>query len=142
MPPMNGLMTPQESEQARIAISYLRRFVPEAWAFFLECQEKPMPRSAVARAQRNRDLVLVLDASRDFFITLVNEFVHGPLPRFSLYALVRGALEADAWTCWLLDPSIDDTKRLERALTLRSNSLFEMKRLGLPRTTSPARHYS
>ncbi len=142
-------MTAQESAQAHIAINYLRRFVAEARAFFLECQERPRPRSVVARAQRNRDLVLVLDASLlhdaagDFFTTIVNEFVHGPLPRFSLYTLVRGALEADAWACWLLDPSIDDTKRLERILTLRSNSLFEMKSLGIsPKSTSPARHYN
>jgi hypothetical protein len=148
MPATIGRMTPQESEQANIAIDYLRRFVAEAAAFFLECQERPTPRSAVGRAHRNRDLVLVLDASLlhdaagDFFTAIVNEFVHGPLPRFSLYTVVRGALEADAWTCWLLEPSIDDTKRLERVLTLRSSSLFEMKRLGLsPTTTSPARHY-
>jgi hypothetical protein len=142
-------MTPQESAQADVAINYLRRFVVEAWAFFLECQEQPRARSTVARAQRNRDLVLVLDATLlhdaagDFFTTIVNEFVHGPVPRFSPYAVVRGALEADALACWVLDPTIDDTKRLERVLTLRSHSLFEMKRLGLsPARTSPARHYS
>ena len=149
MPATTGRLTPQEAEQAHIAINYLRRFVAEAWAFFLECQGQPRPGSAVARAQRNRDLVLVLDASLlhdaagDFFTTIVNEFVNGPLPRFSLYAVVRGALEADALACWLLDSTIDDTKRLERVLTIRSFSLFEMKRLGLsPPATTPARHYS
>jgi len=142
-----GRMTLQEEQQARIAINYLRQFVERARVFFFECQERPGPGSSAARAQANRDLVLVLDASllhdaaSDYFITIVNEFVQGPLPRFSLYALVRGALEADAWACWLLDPRIDDTRRLERTLTLRSNSLFEMKRMGLPTARTSASHY-
>lgn len=147
-------MTPEEQVHAQIGINFLHQFVLEASAFFFECQENPKPRSVVARAKRSPDLVQILDATlvhdaaSDHFKTIVNEFVNGPLPRFSPYTVVRSALEADAWVCWMLEPSLDDTERLGRALTLRSKSLFEMKRLGLPpkkrlppRTTSTS-HYN
>jgi hypothetical protein len=147
--PALGALTAEEAQLSEVAINFLNRFVPQAWAFFFECQENPKPGSAIARAKRNRDLVLVLDvsllldAAGDHLTTVVNQFVHGLLPRFSLYTVLRGALEADAWACWLLDPTIDDNERLGRTLTVRADSLFEMKRLGLsPLGTTPARHYN
>ena len=145
-------MTPEEATWAQVGIGYLHDLVPRARDFFLESQENPRRASAVAKAKRNRDLVLTLDASLlhdaagDNFTTIVNEFIHGQLPRFSLYSVIRGALEADAWACWMLDPTVDDVERLTRALNLRSQSLHEMRRLGLPRPgrsgITPARHYS
>jgi hypothetical protein len=147
--PAIGALSAEETERAEAAVNFLNRFVPQAWAFFFDCQANPRPGSAIARARRNRDLVLVLDVSLlldtagDHLTTVVNQFVAGQLPRYSLFTVIRAALEADAWACWLLDPTIDDSERLGRALTVRADSLFEMKRLGLrPLGTTPARHYN
>jgi hypothetical protein len=147
--PALGALTAEEAQLSDVAINFLNRFVSLATTFFYECQDKPLPGSAIARAKQNRDLVLVLDVgllldgAGDHLTTVVNQFVLGLLPRFSLYTVIRGALEASAWACWLLDPIIDDSERLGRTLTVRADSLFEMRRLGLkPIGTTPGRHYA
>jgi len=131
-------MTPEEAQRAQAAVTFLNHFVPSAWAFFRECHKSPSPDSFFARAKRDPDLVLVLDAALwldaagDFLVAVLQLFTHkdGVL-RFSPYASVRGALEADAWACWLLDPEADDKEGIGRALSLRAQGLFEMKRLRL-----------
>jgi hypothetical protein len=136
--PSNGELTPEEAQRAQEAITFLNEFVPTAWAFFRESLNSPLADSFVARAKKDADLVLVLDAALwidaagDFLLTLVKEFQHGEIHRFSPYTSLRGALECDAWACWLLDPDSEDRVRLGRALTLRARSLFETKRLRLP----------
>jgi hypothetical protein len=136
--PSTGEMTPEEAQRTQEVMTFLNEFVPTAWAFFRECQNSPLANSFIARAKMNADLVLVLDAALwidaagDFLLTLVKEFQHGEIHRFSPYTSLRGALECDAWSCWLLDPDAEDRVRVGRALTLRARSLFEMKRLQLP----------
>jgi hypothetical protein len=131
-------MTPEEARRTQEVMTFLSEFIPTAWAFFRERQNSAPADSFVARAKKDADLVLVLDAALwidaagDFLLTLVNEFRHGEIHRFSPYTSLRGALECDAWACWLLDPDAEDRVRVGRALTLRARSLFEMKRLGLP----------
>lgn len=146
--PALGPLTPKEAELLDRAVTFLRRFIPEAYAFFVECQTNPKPGSQMARLKR-RDLILALDASllldsaQDHLTTVINQCERGLLSRYSLYTVIRGALEADAWACWMLEPGIGDDERLARALTLRSSSLFEMKRLGLaPPRVKPERHYA
>jgi len=147
--PALGVMTAEEEDRANVALNFLNRYVPMAWNHFLYCRENAALKSVVARARANRDLVLVLDAAlfleaaADHYTTLINVFVHGPIPRYALYTVVRGALEADAWACWLLDTSIDDPERVGRALTLRASNLFEVRRMGLhPVGASPGEHYN
>ena len=141
-------MSDEEERRSNEAINYLNRFVPAAWAYFLDCREKPVPSSVIARARADRDLVMVLDAAlflesaADHFTTLINVFIHGPMPRYALYTVIRGAVESDAWTNWLLDTSIEDKERVGRALTLRASNLYEVKRMGLhPAGGSPDQHY-
>jgi hypothetical protein len=147
--PALGVMTADEEDRANVALNFLNGYIPMAWNHFLYCRENAAPQSVVARARADRDLVLVLDAAlflesaADHYTTLINVFVHGPIPRYALYTVVRGALEADAWACWLLDTSIDDPERVGRALTLRASNLFEVRRMGLhPVGASPTEHYS
>jgi len=64
------------------------------------------------------DAALWIDAAGDFLLTLVKEFQQGAIHRFSPYTSLRGALECDAWACWLLDPDAEDKVRVGRALTL------------------------
>ena len=149
-----GDLTRKEQQQAQIAIAFVDRFVRQGWQFWLECLEKPKRGSLIARAKRSRDLSQVLDVSlllgdaNDHFLDIVDEFTQGYLPSFALYAVVRGALEADAWACWLAEPNLSDGERLARALTLRADSLFEMRRLDLPPKsnlppgTTSAAHYA
>jgi hypothetical protein len=141
-------MSGEEERRANDAINYLNRFVTLAWNYFLHCRESAAPSSILARARADRDLVLVLDAAlfleaaADHYTTLINVFIHGPIPRYALYTVIRGALEADAWANWLLDPSIEDKERVGRALTLRANNLHEVKRMGLhPTSVSALDHY-
>ncbi len=107
--PAFGGLTAEEAQRLEEATRFLQRFVPQAWAYFHECQQNPTPGSFIARASRHRDLVnvlnvsLLLDAAGDHLTTIVNQVERGLLPRFSLYTVVLGALEADAWVCWLLD---------------------------------------
>lgn len=142
-------LTPEEEECAGRVIRLLKPYVEQAWAFFLECTANPAPTSAISRAKRNKDLILTLDASLplsaagDHFITVANVFAGIPIPRYSLFSVVRSALENDARACWLLDPAIDDTHRLARTLTDRSGSLFEYRRIGKKiGTRTPAQNYA
>jgi hypothetical protein len=130
-------MSLEEQERANIAINFLNRYVPTARQFFFSCYEEPKPGSTVARARTNRDLVLTLDATLilegaiDHYQAIVNEFTCGPVPRYALYTIIRGALEADAWACWLLDPAINESELLARALTQRASNLLEVRRMGI-----------
>ena len=136
--PPPGEMTPEEAQRAQAVVTFLNQLVPVGWAFFVECHKAPAEGSFLERAKKDSDLVLVLDAALwidaagDFFLTLVEEFQYGQIHRFAPYTSLRGALECDAWACWLLDPDAEDKVRVGRALTLRARSLFEMKRLRLP----------
>ena len=124
-----GLLSDQEARRAEIAITFLGQFVQDGHLFWLECLDKPARGSFIARAKRNRALSQVLDVSllladaNDYFLDVVDEFTQGALPNFALFAVVRGALEADAWACWLAEPNLNDTERLARILTLRAASL-------------------
>jgi hypothetical protein len=134
--PARGEMSPEEVERGQAVVTFLNQFVPSAWTFFRECHKSPGPDSFIARAKKDPDLVQVLDAALwldaagDFLLAVLQLFTHkdGVL-RFSPYTSARGALEADAWACWLLDPDANDKERIGRALSLRARGLFEMKRL-------------
>jgi hypothetical protein len=135
---MCAALSGQEAMRAQVTIGFLGHFVKSGWQFWLECLDKPARGSFIARAKRSRALSQALDVSllladaNDHFLDVVDEFTQGYLPSFALYAVVRGALEADARACWLAEPGLTDRERLARALTLRADSLFEMRRLGLP----------
>lgn len=140
--------------RAQVTIGFLSDFVQKSWQFWLECLDKPGRGSFIVRAKRDRALAQALDVSlllgdaNDHFLDIVDEFSQGSLPAFALYAVVRGAFEADAWACWLADPYLNDGQRVARALTIRADSLFEMRRLGLPPKSNlppdvtSARHYA
>jgi hypothetical protein len=146
--PAFGKLSSEEAEALDRAIPFLRRFVPTSARFFNECQENPAQGSVIARS-KTRDLALTLDVSLlfdsacDHLTTVVNVVDGGLLPRYSPYTVVRGALEADAWLCWVLDTALTDLDRLARALTLRANSLYEARRIGAaPARLTPQRHYT
>lgn len=151
---MCAALSTQEAMRAQVTIGFLGDFVQKGWQFWLECLDKPGRGSFIASAKRDRALSQALDVSlllgdaNDHFLDVVDEFSQGFLPAFALYAVVRGAFEADAWACWLADPYLNDGQRLARALTIRADSLFEMRRLGLPPKSilplgvTSARHYA
>lgn len=142
-------LTPAEARCADRVIRHLGPYVDTAWTFFLECTANPARGSAIYRAKRNKDLILTLDvslalsAATDHFQTVANVFSAVPIPRYSLFSVVRSALENDARACWLLDPTIDDAHRLARALTDRAGSLFEFRRIGKKvGNRTPAQNYA
>ena len=150
---MCAALSSQEAMRAQVTIGFLGHFVKSSLQFWLDCLDKPARGSFIARAKRSRALAQALDVgllladANDHFLDVVDEFTQGSLPNFALYAVVRGALEADARACWLAEPGLTDRERLARTLTIRADSLFEMRRLGLPPRSNlppgvtPARHY-
>ena len=69
-------MTSEEELRANVAFNFLNRYVPMAWDYFLHCRENAAPKSVIARARVNRDLVLVLDASLFLVRSLIWAWQH------------------------------------------------------------------
>ena len=132
-----GEMTPEEQRVARITLVHLQLYVAAASAFFAEARDRPRPGSALASLMADKDLMqpvylagMYLEVARDHFGSVMWAFTPpAEVARYSVYTLVRGALEADAWACWLLDPGLSSTERLARSLTLRALDLREVRRL-------------
>ncbi len=83
---------------------------------------------------------MYLHVALEHYLTVQSMFIPAEVPQgapaptlrnYSPYTIVRGALEADAWACWLLDPALGPDQRLARAMTVRALNLREVRRLGL-----------
>lgn len=60
------------------------------------------------------------------------------IPNFAPQAVLRGALEGDAWALWLLDPSLSPKKRAARWLTARLENVNSYRRYKIPEALSHA----
>jgi hypothetical protein len=143
----DGKMTPREEVYAGITTAYLHRCTSVGSAFFAEILTQPKPGSIAESSLKDKDLLepllmagMYLQVALDHYQTVQSAFIPAqvppgaPAPRlriYSPYTMVRGALEGDAWACWLLDPSVDHIERLARAMTVRAANLREVYRLGL-----------
>src|ERR1700682_6098176 len=142
-----GDLTPAEQRIAGVTLGYLERCTSVGAAFFAEILPQPIVGSIVHAAMRERDLMepvltagMYLHVALDHYLTLRAMFVPTEVPptapvpelrNLSPYTLVRAAIEADAWACWLLDPAGSTTDRLARAMTVRALNLRAGKRPGL-----------
>jgi hypothetical protein len=144
----DGMLTPIEQRFAGVTLAYLERCTSVGSAFFAEILTRPRAGSVADLALHDKDFMepiylagMYLHVALDHYLTVRSTFIPAevppgaPLPtvrNYSPYTVVRGALEADAWACWLLDPDRTPTQRLARAMTVRALNLREVRRLGLP----------
>jgi hypothetical protein len=80
------------------------------------------------------DAVLLMNSADDHLETVAALIGSDaiPLPQYAGYSLVRAAMEADAWSCWLLDPRTTENVRGARALTHELHGLREAGKLHSP----------
>jgi len=106
----------------------------------------PRVGSIAESSLRDKDLMepiylagMYLHVALDHYLTLQSMFIPAQVPEgaptqelrnYAPYTIVRGAFEADAWACWLLDSQVDAAQRLARALTLRAENLRGLLHLG------------
>jgi hypothetical protein len=134
-----GRMTPEDQRIARVTLAYLHRCLRAESAFFAEARDRPRVGSAMETLIADKDLMqpillagMYLEVARDHYGAVLWAFTPpAEVSRYAPYTLLRGALEADAWACWLLDTHITPTERLARSLTVRASDLREVRRLDL-----------
>jgi len=140
-------LTATEQRIAGISLGYLERCTSVGTTVFAEILTQPRPGSIAQASMGDKDLMepfltagMYLHVALDHYLALRAMFVRHQVPagapvpelrNLAPYTLVRGALEADAWACWLLDPAPSAVERLGRAMTVRALNLREVRRLGL-----------
>jgi len=72
---------------------------------------------------------LLLTSAEDHLRTVLMIVQGNVLPIFSLFSLLRPAAEADARIAYVLDPAIDETRRLARGLTIRLENLVQVDKV-------------
>jgi hypothetical protein len=88
--------------------------------------DSPMDRATKADLREAYDMAYgLIYAAEDHLTTILLILKVGPLPGFSLYTLLRPAIEAEVRCRHLLDPNIDERLRLSRGLTERLQNLEE-----------------
>jgi len=143
----DGMLSPAEQRVAGITLAYLARCTSAGSAVFAEILSLPRAGSLAESALNDKDLMepiylagMYLHVALEHYLTVQSMFIPAEVPQgapaptlrnYSPYTIVRGALEADAWACWLLDPALGPDQRLARAMTVRALNLREVRRLGL-----------
>jgi hypothetical protein len=133
-----GQMTPKEKHIAAVTLDYLLRCLKAGSSFFAEVRDRPRVGSAMD-VIADKDLMepillagMYLEVARDHFDAVLWAFMPpAEVSKYAPYTLVRGALEADAWACWLLDTRLTPAERLARSLTVRALNIREVRRLDL-----------
>ena len=134
-----GKMSEAEQSLAGVTIAYLYRCLTAGSAFFAAARDRPNAGSNMAASIADKDHIepillagMYLDVAVDHYSTVLALFTPpSALPRYTLYTITRGAFEADAWACWLLEPRLPAATRLARALTVRIFNLREVRRFDL-----------
>lgn len=132
-------MTPQEQRIAAATLDYLLRSLKGGSTFFADARDRPQVGTAMEALLADKDLMepillagMYLEVARDHYGAVLWAFVPpAEVPKYAPYTLVRGALEANAWACWLLDTSLTPAERLARSLTVRALNIREVRRLDL-----------
>jgi hypothetical protein len=137
-------MTPLEQRHAGVALAYLQRCTAVGTALFAEILARPRAGSAAETSLKDKDLMepmylagMYMQVALDHYRSLQSMFIFAAgtpapeVPNYSPYTLVRAALEANAWACWLLDPGLSPAERLARAMTVRALNVRAARRLGL-----------
>ncbi len=143
----DGMLSSAEQRVAGITLAYLARCTSAGSAVFAEMLSRPRAGSVAESALNDKDLMepiylagMYLHVALEHYLTVQSMFIPAEVPQgapaptlrnYSPYTIVRGALEADAWACWLLDPALGPDQRLARAMTVRALNLREVRRLGL-----------
>jgi len=141
-----GQLTPEELRITGVTMAYLHWCTMKGSAFFSEMLTAPRVGSIAESSLRDKDLMepiylagMYLHVALDHYLTLQSMFIPAQVPEgapsqelrnYAPYTIVRGAFEADAWACWLLDSQVDAAQRLARALTLRAENLRDLLHLG------------
>ncbi len=142
-----GKMTPQEERIAGVTVAYLHRCISAGDALLVEILRQPRAGSVAESSLRDKDLLepilmagMYLHVAVDHYLTLEAMFIPATVPpgapepgvrNYAPYTVVRVALEADAWACWLMDPRLTAIERLARNLTVRALNLRAVRRLDL-----------
>lgn len=140
-------LSPIEQRFAGVTLAYLHRCTSVGADYFEELLARPREGSVVDMSLRDGDLMepfylagMYLHVAVDHYFSLQAMFTPTQVPpgapvpvlrNYAPYTIVRAAMEADAWACWLLDPEQDPRQRLARAMTIRALNVREVRRLGL-----------
>jgi hypothetical protein len=119
------------------ACNHLNGLLQVANRLYFDADAHPADGSELATAKADANLYvahslagILFQAAEDHLLLVAGTFVAGVIPRYGLYTVIRGALEAAAWCCWLEDPALSDKDRVARGLTERLTSLRELNKLG------------
>lgn len=119
------------------AYNHLAHLLPVASQLYFAADGHPVEGSRLAKAKQDADLYvahslagILFQAAEDHLLLVSGAFPAMPIPRYSLYTVIRGAIEAAAWCCWLEDPTSTIEQQVARALTERLTSVGELNRLG------------
>lgn len=129
--------SPDDNAAVNAAYNHVNGLLPVASSLYFDADGNPADGSELATAKGDADLYvahslagILFQAAEDHLLLVQGTFVGGVIPRYGLYTVIRGALEAAAWCCWLEDPSVNATDRVARGLTERIMSLRELNKLG------------
>jgi len=113
----DGTLSPAEQRVAGITLAYLARCTSAGSAVFAEILSLPRAGSVAESALKDKDLMepiylagMYLHVAVEHYLTVQSMFIPAEVPQgapaptlrnYSPYTIVRGALEADAWACWV-----------------------------------------
>jgi hypothetical protein len=140
-------MSEEEQLHAGLTIAYLHTCLAAGPAFLADILQQPRAGSVAEWSLKDKDLLepillagMYLHVAAEHYRSVESMFIPTTVPpgapepgvrNYSPYTLIRGAFEAEAWACWLLDPDVTPTARLGRAMTVRALNIREVRRLGL-----------
>lgn len=134
--------SPDEQKRLQDAGRFLDGYVRAGVAFRVTVQRDAPADSAFGEARTTDEgrwsyqfANLLTSAADDHLLTvagLLSSTVIA-IPRYGCYTLLRGAVEADARACWLLDSAVSPKRRLGRGFTERLQSLLASKKLSKAR---------
>jgi hypothetical protein len=128
---------PGDNAAANAAYNHVVNLLPIANRLYFDADTHPAAGSRLAEAKEDADLYvahslagILFQASEDHLLLVSGTFPAMPIPRYSLYTVIRGAIEAAAWCCWLEDTTSSIEQQVARGLTERLTSIGELNKLG------------
>jgi len=117
------------------AYNHVVNLLPVATRLYFDADTHPAAGSRLAKADADLYVThslagILFQASEDHLLLVSGAFPAMPIPRYSLYTVIRGAIEAAAWCCWLEDPTSGIEQQVARGLTERLTSIGELNKLG------------
>jgi hypothetical protein len=127
------------------AYNHLNNLLPIANWLYFDADAHPADGSELVKAKGDADQYgahslagILFQAAEDHLLLVLGTFVGMPIPHYGLYTVIRGAIEAAPWCCWLEDPTATTEQRVARALTERVTSIGELNKLGRAAKSRPA----